>query len=83
MLCRDDDGDWPSIASDLLAIYRARADTLDADDFAWHLRLMLMRKAYSFMVRAREGWRGQCERVLGLALAGCNALPPQPQRVAA
>ena len=77
LLCRKDDGDWPARAASLLSAYRSLAgDAFDAADFEWHLRLMLMRKAYSFMVRARAGWRGDSARALGLARTGSRALPP-------
>ena len=77
LLCRKDDGDWPARAASLLSAYRSLAgDAFDDADFEWHLRLMLMRKAYSFMVRARAGWRGDSARALGLARTGSRALPP-------
>ncbi|MCB1906184.1 MAG: phosphotransferase [Rhodocyclaceae bacterium] len=84
LLCRQDEGDWRAIAGGLLGAYRTRiGDAFDEADFDWHLRLMLMRKAYSFMVRAREGWRGASERALRLAIDGRNALPPKGFEVAA
>lgn len=77
LLCREDAGDWQTLSSQLLADFRAASGKgFDDEDFEWHLRLMLLRKAYSFMVRNRAGWRRRCERALLLALAGMNALPP-------
>ncbi len=84
MLCRDDDGDWTTVAWRMMDAYR-RQGTEDYDPaaFDWYLRLMLMRKAYSFLVRARAGWQRRAENALLLALAGMTALPPVLDRAAA
>ncbi len=84
LLCRADEGHWRAIAARLLLAYLAGCNSgFDDRDFEWHLRLMLMRKAYSFLVRSRRGWREQSRRALEMALAGVEALSPAPQGVAA
>ncbi|MCB1955978.1 MAG: phosphotransferase [Rhodocyclaceae bacterium] len=84
MLCRDDDGDWTTVAWRLMDAYRRQApQDFDEEALDWTLRLMLLRKAYSFLVRNREGWQARAERALLLALAGMTALPPVLGRMAA
>ena len=48
---------------------RPTAESLD-----WHLRVLLLRKAYSFFVRHRPGWRLRTQRALALADLGLAAL---------
>lgn len=42
----------------------------------WHLRVLLLRKAYSFFVRHRAGWRDATWHALGLAALGAECLQP-------
>jgi hypothetical protein len=43
---------------------------VEADDLDWHLRALLLRKAYSFFVRHRSGWPQRVRHALALAAAG-------------
>lgn len=45
-----------------------------ADDLDWHLRALLLRKAYSFFVRHRSGWPQRVRHALALAAGGLAAL---------
>jgi len=77
LLCREDKaGDWPGIAAALIARYRAHcAGEPTEAELDWHLRLMLLRKAYSAFVRSGSDWQQRTQRALGLAQAGLTALP--------
>lgn len=62
-----------AISRSLLAQYRHQASSsFDQRELEWQLRLMLLRKAYSFFVRSQEGWQSRARSALALALAGTN-----------
>ncbi|NMG75573.1 hypothetical protein [Aromatoleum diolicum] len=83
LLCREGEvgegagiADWPAIAVRFITHYRAaNGGAPDDRELDWYLRLMLLRKAYSFFVRHRAGWPGRVRRALADAEAGLAALP--------
>lgn len=76
---RGDEGrvvDRPAVAARFLTHYRAaNGGAPDDRELDWYLRLMLLRKAYSFFVRHRPGWPGRVLSALADAQAGVAALP--------
>jgi len=82
MLCREDGtADWAAVAAGLIARYRALCGgEPDEGELDWHLRLMLLRKAYSCFVRNGAGWQARTTRALAAAQAGIGALPPTTAR---
>ena len=58
--------------------WRALGPALRPAALAWHLRVLLLRKAYSQFVHQPPGWRSRCRRALrlaGLALARPDQAP--------
>lgn len=51
-------------------------------DLDWHLRLLLVRKAYSFFVRHGVDWRQRAEQALGLAARGFEAFDLESEHAA-
>lgn len=81
LLCRDDGLHWVPIAGALVARYRQRAGAaFDEGEFDWHLRLMLMRKAYSFFVRSRSHWPLRAHQALAVAGGSVAGLTRPPRR---
>lgn len=56
---------------------------VDAAALDWHLRVLLLRKAYSFFVRHRPGWPQRAQHALQLATLGSGALQSEPLGAAA
>lgn len=82
LLVRHDGRDWRPLAQRLVTAWADEAEDLhDAEVFAWHLRTLLLRKAYSQFVRSHRGWAGRCRDALALAAAPRDALPHAAQRV--
>lgn len=81
LLCREGrQADWAALAARFVECYRACCDeALSDQELEWYLRLMLLRKAYSFFVRHREGWR---QRALHAVLAAQAGLAVLPRRIA-
>ncbi len=53
--------------------YLAHAEqTPSASELDWHLRLLLLRKAYSFFVRHRSGWPARVRHAVALASRGLD-----------
>jgi aminoglycoside phosphotransferase (APT) family kinase protein len=77
LLCREDrQANWPLLAARFVDCYRARCgEALSDQELEWYLQLMLLRKAYSFFVRQRDGWRQRSLRALIAAQAGLSVLP--------
>jgi len=56
---------------------------IDPADIDWHLRALLLRKAYSFFVRHRAGWPQRVQHALALAALGQAALHDHGKELAA
>ncbi len=68
LLCRHDGHDWQPLIDALMHHWRAGAGDLhDPELFDWHLRSLLLRKAYSQFVRSHAGWPARCRHALQLA----------------
>jgi len=76
LLCREDvNANWPRLAASLIADYRAQtANQPDQADLTWHLRLMLLRRAFTFCAGTPAGWIHRAQHALALAKAGLGAL---------
>lgn len=84
LLCRPDGLRWMPAANLLLDHYRRLAgDAFEPAVFEWYLRMLLLRKAYSFFVRSHAGWQARAAHALALALTGLDSLCAAPGRVAA
>jgi len=68
LLCRFDGYDWLPQARALAEGWALRCPDLHHPEvFDWHLRTLLLRKAYSQFVRARSGWQARCRHALSMA----------------
>ena len=76
LLTREEKGhDWSTLSRCLFEHFRRRTPRpIDADDFEWHLRMALLRKAYSAFVRCRRGWQSRVMHALTLAHCGAALL---------
>lgn len=84
LLCREETGPWVEVARRLITAFRKSAPRrMHDEELEWHLRLMLMRKAYSCFVRSRQGWQQAATRALALARAGLASLEGPARRSAA
>lgn len=74
-----DDGFAPrrrrELAHTLVQAFHARfGAAAQAEAFDWHLRALLLRKAYSFFVRHRAGWQQRVREAAELAVQGAAAV---------